>query len=150
MPPGAPAPSPAPGSAAKAPGVTPPPTVDLARRRDELAARVAELQWDLGGLAYEMAIRNHVRVDVLVRRAATLQEVDSELGEVERILRLQESGTAGACASCGAPHSSGAAFCWQCGQPLLEHVPTHAIGTGSSAPGSPAPGPAGGPPTPAK
>ena len=149
MPPGAPAPSPAPGSAAKAQGATPPPTVDLARRRDELAARVAELQWDLGGLAYEMAIRNHVRVDVLVRRAATLQEVDSELGEVERILRLQESGTAGVCASCGAPHSSGAAFCWQCGQPLLEHVPTHAIGTGPPAPAQagPPPSPVGGPPS---
>jgi len=124
---------------AATPAQAPPPSVDLARRRDELAARVAELQWDLGGLAYEMAIRNHVRVDVLVRRAATLQEVDSELGEVERILRMQETGTAGACSSCGAPHSSGAAFCWQCGQPLLEHVPTHAI-AGTPLP----PGPAGG------
>jgi hypothetical protein len=151
LPPSAPAPSPVPGGAAKASGAgaTPPPSVDLAKRRDELAARVAELQWDLGGLAYEMAIRNHVRVDVLVRRAATLQEVDSELGEVERILRLQESGTAGACASCGAPHSSGAAFCWQCGQPLLEHVPTHAIGSGTppAAPGSAPPPPAGGSPS---
>jgi hypothetical protein len=115
-------------------GTAPPATVDLARRRDELAARVAELQWDLGGLVYEMAIRNHVRVDVLVRRAATLQEVDSELGEVERILRLQETGNAGVCASCGAPHSSGAAYCWQCGQPLVEQVPTHAIGAGAPVP----------------
>ena len=32
--------------------------VDLERRRDQLVARVAELQWDLGGLVYEMAIRN--------------------------------------------------------------------------------------------
>jgi hypothetical protein len=103
--------------------------VDLTRRRDELAGRLAELQWDLGGLTYEMAVRNHIRVEVLVQRAATLQEVDSELSEVERILRLEETGTAGLCASCGAPHSSGAAYCWQCGQPLLEHVPTHAIGS---------------------
>jgi hypothetical protein len=102
--------------------------VDLARRRDELAGRLAELQWDLGGLAYEMAIRNHMRVDVLVRRAAILQEVDSELGEVERILRMEQTGTAGLCAHCQAPHSGGAAYCWQCGQPLLEHVPSHAIG----------------------
>jgi hypothetical protein len=124
----------APNGAGKA-ASTPPPPVDLTRRRDELASRVAELQWDLGGLVYEMAIRNHIRVDVLVRRAATLQEVDSELGEVERILRLQETGNAGACANCGAPHSSGAAYCWQCGQPLLEHVPTHAIaGTSISPP----------------
>jgi hypothetical protein len=105
-----------------------PTTVDLARRRDELTARLAELQWDLGGLVYEMATRNHIRVDVLVRRAAVLQEVDGELGEVERILRMDETGAAGQCASCNAPHSSGAAYCWQCGQPLLEHVPSHAIG----------------------
>jgi hypothetical protein len=119
-----------------APPAPPPIAVDLPRRRDELKARVAELQWDLGGLVYEMAIRNHIRVDVLVRRAATLQEVDSELSEVERILHVEETGTAGACRSCGAPHSSGASYCWQCGQPLLEQVPTHAIGSG--APGKPA------------
>jgi hypothetical protein len=101
--------------------------VDLARRRDELTARLAELQWDLGGLVYEMAIRDHIRIDVLVRRAAILQDVDAELGEVERILRMEDTGTAGSCSSCGAPHSSGAVYCWQCGQPLLEHVPSHAI-----------------------
>jgi len=105
-----------------------PVAVDLKRRREQLAAQVAELQWDLGGLTYEMAIRNHVRVDVLVQRAAVLQELDSELSEVERIIHLEETGTAGVCASCGAPHSSGAAFCWQCGQPLLEQVPSQAIG----------------------
>jgi hypothetical protein len=104
------------------------PSVDLTRRRDELRTRFAELQCDLGGLVYEMAIRDHIRVDVLVRRAALLQDVDAELGEVERILHLEETGAAGSCASCGAPHSSGAVYCWQCGQPLLEHVPSHAIG----------------------
>jgi hypothetical protein len=104
-------------------------SVDLVQRRDELTARFAELQCDLGGLAYEMAIRNHIRVDVLVRKAAILQDVDAELGEVERILRLEETGTAGSCASCGAPHSTGAVYCWQCGQPLLEHVASHTIST---------------------
>src|ERR1700760_3108580 len=101
--------------------------VDLRRRRDELNARVAELQWDLGGLVYEMAVRDRIRVDVLVQRAAVLQDADAELGEVERILRLEETSTAGACASCGAPHSSGASYCWQCGQPLLTQVPQGAI-----------------------
>ena len=43
--------------------------VDLQRRRDQLVARVAELQWDLGGLAYEMATRNRIKVEVLVKRA---------------------------------------------------------------------------------
>jgi hypothetical protein len=96
--------------------------VDLKRRRDQLTARVAELQWDLGGMVYEMATRNRIRVDVIVRRAATLQSVDAELGEVERILHHEQTSTAGQCVSCGAPHSSGAAYCWQCGQPLLEQV----------------------------
>jgi hypothetical protein len=104
-------------------------TVDLERRREQLAARVAELQWDLGGLVYEMAIRDRIRVDVLVKRAAALQQADAELGEVERILRMEQTGTAGECGSCGAPHSPGAVYCWQCGQPLLEQVPSHAIGS---------------------
>lgn len=102
--------------------------VDLNRRRDQLNARVAELQWDLGGLVYEMAIRDSIRVDVLVRRAAELQNADAELNEVERILRLEQTSTAGACASCGSPHSSGAAYCWQCGQPLLQEVHSDSIG----------------------
>ncbi len=101
--------------------------LDLRRRRDQLAARVAELQFDLGGLVYEMAIRDRLRLDVIVQRAATLQSADAELSEVERILRLEETSTAGECASCGAPHSVGAAYCWQCGQPLLQQVPHHAI-----------------------
>ncbi len=105
------------------------PSVDLAKRRDELTARFAELQCDLGGLTYEMAIRNHIRVEVLVRRAAILQDVDAELGEVERILHLRETGAAGVCASCAAPHSSGAVYCWQCGQPLLEQVSSQVIST---------------------
>jgi hypothetical protein len=101
--------------------------VDLRRRRDQLVARVAELQWDLGGLAYEMATRNRIKTEVLVKRAADLQDADAELGEVERILRMEESATAGSCASCGAPHSSGATFCWQCGKSLLPQVAGDAI-----------------------
>lgn len=96
--------------------------VDLKRRREQLVARVAELQWDLGGLVYEMAVRNSINVEVIVQRAVPLQDADAELSEVERILRMEETGTAGACAGCGAPHSSGATFCWQCGKPLLARV----------------------------
>ncbi|HWW67655.1 MAG TPA: hypothetical protein VNY83_06690 [Solirubrobacterales bacterium] len=101
--------------------------VDLQRRRDQLVARVAELQWDLGGLVYEMATRNRIKVEVLVKRAVELQDADAELGEVERIVRMEETGMAGSCGSCGAPHSSGATFCWQCGQPLLQQVSGDAI-----------------------
>lgn len=96
--------------------------VDLKRRRDQLVAKVAELQWDLGGLVYEMVVRNRVNVEVIVQRAVPLQDADAELSEVERILRMEETGAAGACAGCGAPHSSGATFCWQCGKPLLAQV----------------------------
>ena len=76
---------------------------------------------------YEMAIRDSIRVDVIVRKAAELQNADAELSEVERILRLEQSSTAGECASCGAPHSTSAAYCWQCGQPLLPQVPSEKI-----------------------
>lgn len=94
------------------------PNAELVARRDELAERFAQLHWDLGGLAYEMARRDHFRLDVLVRQAARLQEVDAELAEAERLLRLEEAAAGGACASCGALHARGAVFCWQCGAPL--------------------------------
>jgi hypothetical protein len=119
--------NPAGGSGAPGAAPTESQVVDLERRRDTLKARVAELQWDLGGLVYEMAIRDRIRVDVLIKRAALLQDADSELGEVERILRLEHNATAGTCPSCGAPHSTGASFCWQCGQPILQQVPSESI-----------------------
>ncbi len=91
---------------------------ELRRRRLELAERVAALTWDLGGLAYEMAIRDHYRLDVLARKASELQEVDAQLGEVQRLLATAEAGVHGQCRSCGAVHSRGAAYCWHCGAPL--------------------------------
>src|SRR5258708_801525 len=98
---------------------------ELARRRDALAEQVTELHWDLGGLAYEMAIRDHFRLDVLVARAAALQERDAELAEVERLLALEETASPGACPACSAPHSRGAIYCWQCGATLMERSPSH-------------------------
>jgi hypothetical protein len=95
---------------------------DLRQRRDRLADRLAELQWDLGGLTYEMAIRDHFRLDVLVRQAAELQQVDAELAEVERMLRLDEASAAGACGECGALYARGSVFCWQCGKDLMERT----------------------------
>jgi hypothetical protein len=92
---------------------------ELRRRRHELARQVAALTFDLGGLTYEMAIRDHYRLDVLSRRAAELQAADAQLGEVERLLAASEDGVVGACRACGAVHSRGAVFCWQCGQPLV-------------------------------
>src|ERR1700685_2479054 len=92
---------------------------ELRRRRRELAKRVAELTWDLGGLTYEMAVRDHYRLDVLAQRGAELQEADAQLGEVQRLLGATEAGVHGQCRSCGAVHSRGAAYCWHCGAPLL-------------------------------
>jgi hypothetical protein len=95
---------------------------ELRRRRHELAQQVAALTWDLGGLTYEMAIRDHYRLDVIARRAAELQRADAELGEVQRLLASAEGGVHGQCRSCGAVHSRGAAYCWHCGAPLLEEA----------------------------
>jgi hypothetical protein len=111
---------------------------ELARRRDTLADQVTELHWDLGGLAYEMAIRDHFRLDVLVARAAALQERDAELAEVERLLALEETASAGACPVCAAPHSRGAGYCWQCGARLMEHSTGSASAAVSSSDGAPA------------
>jgi hypothetical protein len=115
------------------PAIVPPaPTPDpLARRRDELATQVAELQFDLGGLTYEMAIRDHFRLDVLLKRAAELQQADGELGELDRLLRAERTAETGACPACDAPHSRAAAYCWQCGGPLLTPADRQAPATDS-------------------
>jgi hypothetical protein len=114
-----------------------PALASLEPRRRELAARVAELQWDLGGLVYEMAIRDHIGVDLLIARAAAMQAVDAELGEVERLMRMEQAGAAGACPSCSALHSRGAAYCWQCGHALVDQrsSPSAAQGTAGSSRG---------------
>jgi hypothetical protein len=136
-PPPPPAPLPPGGGQAVAP-------TELAERRDLLARELAELQWDLGGLAYEMAIRDHFRLDVLMRQAARLQEVDARLGEVEHLLRLETTGAAGACPRCGTLYARGALFCSNCAFQLVETGA--AMGTlasnglaGGGAPSAPAP-----------
>ena len=101
---------------------------ELRQRRHELAERVASLTWDLGGLAYEMAVRDHYRLDVLARKAAELQEADAQLGEVQRLLATAEAGIHGQCRSCGAVHSRGAGDCWHCGAPLLQEARPAALG----------------------
>jgi len=91
---------------------------ELLAQRDRLTERYAIMQSELGGLFYEMAIRDHVRMDVLISRAAELQRVDAELGQVERIIDSGSSSAGGECPACGALHARGAAFCAQCAQPL--------------------------------
>ena len=61
------------------------------------------MQADLGGAFYEMAIRDHVRMDVLTRKAAELQRVDADLLAVERMLELRRADAAGICPNCDSP-----------------------------------------------
>jgi hypothetical protein len=59
---------------------------DLIAEREQLTERFTLLQLDLGGAFYEMAIRDHVKLDVLTRKAAELQRVDAQLQAVEQRL----------------------------------------------------------------
>jgi hypothetical protein len=91
---------------------------ELRRRREALVRRVDEAQWDLGGLTYEMAARDHFKLDVLTARAADLQELDNELATLDRSLALHEGGAGGVCRACGALHVRDALYCSQCGTEL--------------------------------
>jgi len=59
---------------------------ELAAERERLTERFVLMQAELGGLFYEMAIRDHLQLDLLVERAAAMQRVDAELQAVERQL----------------------------------------------------------------
>ncbi|HVV94070.1 MAG TPA: hypothetical protein VHD15_11675 [Hyphomicrobiales bacterium] len=98
-------------------------SAELIAQRDRLLEKFTVMQADLGGAFYEMAIRDHVRLDVLTRKAAELQRVDAELLAVERVLELERADAAGLCPGCGAPYGPAVRFCAQCGTPL---VPTEA------------------------
>jgi hypothetical protein len=98
-------------------------SAELIGQRDRLLEKFTVMQADLGGAFYEMAIRDHVRLDVLTRKAAELQRVDAELLAVERVLELERADAAGLCPGCGAPYGHAVRFCAQCGTPL---VPTEA------------------------
>ncbi|HEX3174051.1 MAG TPA: hypothetical protein VHQ43_07520 [Solirubrobacterales bacterium] len=63
---------------------------DLRAQRDRLLEKFTIMQADLGGAFYEMAIRDHLRMDVLTRKAAELQRVDAELLAAERLLEMLE------------------------------------------------------------
>jgi len=65
-----------------------------------------------------MAIRDHVRMEVLIPKAAELQRVDAELAQVERMIDSGSSSVGGKCPACGAVYARGAAFCAQCAHPL--------------------------------
>jgi zinc-ribbon domain len=110
----------------QAPGVD---GAGLEARRQQLASRFAELQSDLGGLVYEMAIRDSFKQNLVVRRAAELQAVDQELSAVERQLGLAPAGAAAAaCPSCGAAVQAGSQFCARCGSVVAAPQPAGGVG----------------------
>jgi hypothetical protein len=98
-------------------------SAELLAQRDRLLEKFTVMQADLGGAFYEMAIRDHVRLDVLTRKAAELPGDDAELLAVERVLELERADAAGLCPGCGAPYGHAVRFCAQCGHAL---VPTEA------------------------
>ena len=93
--------------------------LDLRRQRDRLLEKFTIMQTDLGGAFYEMAIRDHVRIDVLTAKAAELQRVDAELLTLERMLELDRADAAGLCTKCGSPYGHTDRFCPQCGTSLV-------------------------------
>jgi hypothetical protein len=94
------------------------PGPDLLAQRERLTERFALMQSELGGLFYEMAIRDHVQMDVLIGKAAALQRVDSELAQLEHLMHEGSAAIGGQCPSCGATYARGAAFCAQCAASL--------------------------------
>ena len=88
---------------------------ELIAERDRLLEKFTVMQADLGGAFYEMAIRDHVKMDVLTRKAAELQRIDIELGEIEEALQIRRADSTGACVQCGAELDPDARFCSQCG-----------------------------------
>jgi len=108
------------GAVKPAPAPAPAPeNKDLVAQRDRLLEKFTVMQADLGGAFYEMAIRDHVRLDVLTRKAAELQRVDAELLAVERQLEVERTDAAGHCPTCNAPFGRADRFCPQCGSPLV-------------------------------
>ena len=99
-------------------GTAPATDAELLAQRDRLIERFAHMQSELGGLFYEMAIRDHVRMEVLIPKAAELQRVDAELAQLERVIDSGTSSVGGRCPACGALYARGAAFCAQCAHPL--------------------------------
>ncbi|HEX5609628.1 MAG TPA: zinc ribbon domain-containing protein [Solirubrobacterales bacterium] len=115
-------------------------SVDLVGQRDRLLEKFTVMQADLGGAFYEMAIRDHVRLDVLTRKAAELQRVDAELTAVERLLEIERSDAAGHCPSCGSPFRHGVRFCDQCGS-SLSAAPAEPAAPAPIPPAAPTPTP---------
>jgi hypothetical protein len=91
---------------------------ELSAERERLTERFALMQSELGGLLYEMAIRDHVNMELLVERAAAMQLVEAELAHVEHLKHGGDTVLGGSCGRCAAPYARGAAYCSRCGEPV--------------------------------
>jgi zinc-ribbon domain len=106
------------GNSGRKPRPEEPVNRELIAERDRLLEKFTVMQADLGGAFYEMAIRDHVKLDVLTRKAAELQRVDVELGQIEEALAQLGAESTGECSRCGASYEPGARFCSRCGNEL--------------------------------
>lgn len=107
---------PAPASVPAAPAESP--SAELVAQRERLSERFALMQSELGGLFYEMAVRDHITLEVLIEKAAALQRIDIELAQIGYLLDTGDRSVGGHCSNCGLAHARGAAFCSQCAAPL--------------------------------
>jgi hypothetical protein len=112
---------------------------ELVAQRDRLLEKFTVMQADLGGAFYEMAIRDHLRIDVLTRKAAELQRVDAELTAAERELDIERSDAAGHCPNCGSPFMHGVRFCAQCGGSLSASIEAAPVAAATTPPAVPTP-----------
>jgi hypothetical protein len=103
---------------ASAPDPASQPDPELLAQRERLTERFALLQSELGGLFYEMAIRDSIQMDILIAKAAELQRLDGELGALEQLVESGGRAVGGHCPKCGSLYAPGAAFCSQCAHPL--------------------------------
>jgi len=112
------------------PGLPAKPIVDVALEVPDSADEAAYVP-DLEAAGYALRIREPEWLEHrLVKGPDTNVNVhvfSAGCDEVERMLRAERTGAVGSCAGCGAPHSGGAAYCWQCGSELLQRVGAEAI-----------------------
>ena len=95
---------------------------------------------DLGALVLEMHRHGRFLPDSLQRRAAEAVGTDAELRSLSRALDAGEgmpdlvaAGIAGNCDRCGALHTTGAAYCSQCGNELeAMTLPAQGASSGST------------------
>ena len=87
------------------------PSCAAARR---LTERFALMQSELGGAFYEMAIRDHVRLDVLIARPPSCSGSTPSCGARAGCSRPRRRRHGGHCPSLRCPSARGAAFCPQC------------------------------------